>query len=130
MADRILDFHAETIVGDGTNQDRAYILDRDYTPRVLRVHARRAPDAADLQIDIKDDGVSIFTNRPSLQKGENTQDWWEDFKLTNNAGTVMEKYSVITFDVSQPAGAKGITVSLELEAELLEDEEDEDENDV
>lgn len=130
MADRILDFHAETIIGDGTNQDRAYILDRDYSPRVLRVHARRAPDATDLQIDIKDDGVSIFTNRPSLQKGENTQDWWEDFKTTGNEPAVMEKYSVITFDVTQPAGAKGITVSLELKAEEQDAEEDEDEDDV
>ncbi len=119
MADRILTWYVEAIVSDGTGQGPVYCLEDDYTPVALRLYATIAPDTADLQVDIKDDGTSIFTHLPTLQKGQNGQDWWEDF----STDITMEKYSWISLDVSS-GGAKRITVQLELNKVLSDDEPD------
>lgn len=114
MADRILSWYVDTIVGDGTNAGAVHCLDKDYTLHhaVVRLHAKQAPDAGVLEIDIKDDGVSIFSGRfPNLQKSRQKEEEWDDFSDTVRR---MEKYSFISLDIRAPAGAKGISVSLEL----------------
>lgn len=122
MADRILNWYIEEVLGDGTNQGPSFYLENNYSlPAEVRVYAGKSPDSTDLQIDIKDDGVSLFTNLPTLQKGANGLDWWEDF---NDDLTLMAKYSLITLDITQSGGAKKITVQLELNKEHEEKDEE------
>ena len=120
-ADRILSWYMHTLEGDNTSVGQVHILDRDYQPRVARVHVKRAPDSGNMTFDIKDDGVSIFGSvLPRLRKGNTAEDVAEDF--LPSAGT-LAKYSLLTLDLT-PAGAAGISVQLELVAEQ-DDEADE-----
>ena len=113
-ADRILSWYMHVLEGDNTSVGQVHILDRDYQPRVARVHVKRAPDSGNMTFDIKDDGVSIFGSvLPRLLKGGTSEEVAEDFKP--NAST-MAKYSLLTLDLT-PAGAAGISVQLELVAE-------------
>lgn len=109
-ADRTLTWYFENIDRDGTEQGPAYYMDRDYTPAAVRVLARRAPDAAALTFTIKDDGVSIFSRTPRMEKGDTQEDDAEEFP--KNPPTIAEG-SIVTLDVT-PNGAKGISVHLEL----------------
>lgn len=128
MADRILTWYVDQPEAGSVSQGQIFCLDQDYQlPAVVRFYAKSAPDAADLVLDIKDDGVSIFTNKPTLQKGQSGQDWWEDFDPSLHN---MEKYSWVSLEFSQTGGAKGITVQLELLAEYPEDAGEEDEEDI
>jgi hypothetical protein len=113
VADRILTWYMHVLEGDNTSVGPVYVLDRDYQPRTVRVHVKRAPDARDMTFDIKDDGVSIFTVLPRLVKGQTSEDVAEDFLPS---ASTMAKYSLVTLDL-YPAGAAGITVQLELVAE-------------
>lgn len=54
---RILNWHF-----GGPDQPSFYI-ERDYTPSHLRIYSPVAPSGGDLEIDIRDDGVSIFADR-------------------------------------------------------------------
>jgi len=121
MADRIMVWHIETVIGDGTNQGPTFIADKDYSPHVVRVHAKRAPDAGVLEFDIKDDGVSIFPlDRPYLRIGSNTEEVAEDWPETT---ATIARYSLVSLDlVDCGGGAHGITVQLE----LIADEDDGD----
>lgn len=112
MADRIMTWYLESLIGDGKEQGPAYYADQDYTPVALRVMAKRVPDAADLTFDIKDDGVSILSRLSRLVKGTATEDAADQFPL--NPPLIAEG-SLITLDVTS-SGAKGITIQLELEA--------------
>ena len=114
MVDRILVWYVHSLEGDNTSIGPVYIADRDYRPHVVRVHAKRVPDAGDMTIDIKDDGVSIFgAVLPRLKKGDNLDEVVEDF--SPSAATI-ERYSLLTLDL--PANAtSGVTVQLELVAE-------------
>ncbi len=115
MADRILTWYVDEVVGDGTHQGPTFILDRDYDlPGIVRIYAGDVPDANVLQVDIKDDGVSLFTSKPTVHKKQHSQDWWENF---DDSLHFMEKYSLISLDVTS-GGAKKITVQLELTASL------------
>ena len=120
-ADRILHWYIHTLEGDNTSTGPVHVLDRDYQPRTVRVHVKRAPDSADMTFDIKDDGVSIFGSvLPRLVKGQTSEDVAEDFMPSVST---MAKYSLVTLDL-YPAGAAGISVQLELAAEQ-DDELDE-----
>tara|TARA_Y100000310_G_scaffold269077_1_gene282026 strand:+ start:803 stop:1171 length:369 start_codon:yes stop_codon:yes gene_type:complete len=120
--DRFLTWYSESTIGDGTSTGPVYIMDRDYQPRVVRVHAKRVPDATHLELDIKDDGASIFSNTVRLAKNSNAEDVAEDFKPS---ATTIKRYSAVSLDLT-PNGAHGVTVTLELVAE--EDEEITDSN--
>ncbi len=112
MSDKTLVWYLEEIQRDGTRQGPTFILDEDYgLPGVVKIHAAGAPDADDLIIDIKDDGVSVFTKQPRLQK-THTSDEWEEFNFSLSK---MEKDSLISLDVVQSGGAKRVTVQLELD---------------
>ena len=112
MSDRVLTWFVEGIDRDGTTQGPTFTLDQDYgLPGRVNLQAGQAPDADDVIIDIKDDGVSIFTRQPRLKKGH-TSDWWEEF---NFALSKMEKDSLVSLDVVQSGGVKRLTVELELD---------------
>ncbi len=113
MSFRILTWHIPSIVGDGTGQGAVYYLDKDYEPVAVRIYARTAPNGGDLQIDIKDDGVSIFENYGLLTRGNKSTDWGEDFDL-NSEKMLMAQGSWITLDIPESGGAGDISVSLEL----------------
>ena len=42
-----------------------FYMERDYTPEKVRIYAEQAPSGGDLEVDIRDDGVTIFANRVS-----------------------------------------------------------------
>ena len=76
-----------------------------------------------MTVDIRDDGVSIFTsNYATLTKGENLEEQAEDYE---DIHPVIEDGSVISFHIIDKAGAEGITGQLELES--LNDEDGEGE---
>lgn len=115
---RHLVWYVHTLEGDHTSQGPVFTLDRDYQPRTVRVHVKRAPDAGDLTLDIKDDGSSIFgSTLARLKKGQTSEDVADDFYPTT---ATMARYSLVSLDL-YPAGASGITVQLELVA--LQDDE-------
>ena len=113
MADRILTWYLEGIIGDGLEQGPIFYADEDYMPIGLRVMVKRVPDSSDLTFDIKDDGVSVLYQKARLGKGGETE---EDADTFPQNLTAIEKGSLISLDVT-PSGAKGITIQLELEKE-------------
>lgn len=105
-----------------------YYADADYEKVALRVYATKPPVTGDLKIDIQADGVSIFANTPTLtfgtqgqrtttptetdvlNKGDTSEDDADDFN-----GSVIEENTWVTCVVASLAGAKGVTISLELD---------------
>ncbi len=73
-------------------------------------------------MDIKDDGTSIFTSKPTLTLGNSSEDVAEDFGP--DADTI-DKYSVVTLDFSANP-VPGVTVQLELVAVEGEETDDTD----
>lgn len=121
MADRILEWYLDTLVDDQFSRGAVFIMDRDYQPRVVRIHAKRAP-GEDVTFDIRDDGVSIMGGiAPILYKGKNLEDVAEDFTV---AATTIERYSAVTLHLTG-GHTSGISVQLELVAETDDDELDE-----
>ena len=119
---RILVWHIpEGRVKAGTvSQGPVYYADHDYAPEALRLYAQRAPDGGDLKVDIRDDGVSIFTgNYAALNKGGNLEEHAEDFP---SALPLIAEGSVISFHIINKAGAEDITGQLEMTS--LNDEDD------
>ena len=119
MADRVLTWHVENHTGDDTEEGPVFIMDRDYdlTNAVVRVYAKIPPGNAPMRVDILDDGVSIFESRyPTLQKGRQLLEEWDDFKdptSTNDADRIA-RFSAVSLKFLEPSGAKGITITLEL----------------
>lgn len=120
MASRVLTWYVEQPAEDSTEIGPVFILDRDYTllGSAVRLHARKAPDGGFMSVDIQDDGATIFPSGsyPGLQKNRTAEDEWDSFR----ANTRLDKYSVMTLRLRNGAGARGLTVCLELEA--LEDD--------
>ena len=116
---RYLEWYIHTNEGDSTSAGPVYILDREYRPRVVRVHVKRQPDADDMTLDIKDDGTSIFEALPRLVKGQTSDEVVADFFPSADS---LAKYSQVSLDLT-PNGAAGITVILELVAEEGEQED-------
>ena len=114
MADRILTWYIDTLVDDQASLGPTFIMDRDYQPRVVRVHAKRAP-GVDMEFDIRDDGASIMGSPlPVLHKGDTLEDVAQDFVVSTGAQTVA-RYSLVTLHLTS-GGTSGITVQLELVA--------------
>lgn len=121
MFNRILTWYVESPKNTG-NEGPSFYLDRSYAlPGIVRIFAGVAPDGGNLEIDIKDDGSSIFSNLPTVSKNTNGQDWWEDF---NDSLTLMEQFSLITLEIPKSSGAQQITVTLELQKEFHEEVDD------
>ena len=112
MADRILVWYVENIVGDGVESGPTFYVEKDYTPSALRVMLKRTADAADFQFDILDDGVSIMNSlRGRVRKGDASDPDADNFPF--GGGRIVEG-SLVSLNLT-PSGAKGITVQLELE---------------
>lgn len=103
---RHLVWHLEALSGTGP-QGPVYTLDRDYEPRAVRIHTKNAV-GADMLIDIKDDGTSIFTSLPRVTKG--TSDELGDDSFSSRG---LDKGSLVTLEFSS-GGQGGTTVTLEL----------------
>ena len=123
MADRILNWYIEDPKLDGSSEGIEYILEQSYAlPGKVIILAKKAPDGGDLQIDIKDDGVSIFSQLPTIPKGQSEDTDWDDF---DDDQSLLAQYSKVTLVIPQSGGAKGISVSLELFHTHTEDVKDE-----
>lgn len=121
---RTLTWHIPQIRGDDGSQGPVYYADHDYAPDAVRLYARQAPNAGDLTVDIRDDGVSIFTsNYAALNKGANLEEHAEDYSTAEPA---IAEGSAISFHIIDSAGAEDITCHLEMDS-LAEDDEDESE---
>lgn len=119
---RVLHWHiagvlSETGVKDTDVQGNAFRMEKNY--RVLDTWMSvKEISTGDLgiQIDINDDGVSIFNTEPTIPSGS--------LRITSNAflskGLVLLKESVITLDVDQVGSGypgKDLVVELYLEEE-------------
>ncbi len=111
MADRILTWFLETLTDDQFSDGPVYIMDRDYQPRVVRIHSKRAP-GLDVVFDIRDDGVSILDNLLVLNQGSTLEDVAEDF---SGSAPTIKRYSTVTLHLTS-GHTPGITVQLELVA--------------
>ena len=117
MADRILTWFIDQPLDGNQAQGPVHCLGTGYSLRdaVVRIHAQKAPDSGVMTVDIQDDGISIFGSRlPSLQKTRTQEEEWDDF---DDSLSRMDRFSFISLIFNNSAGAKGITVSLELNEE-------------
>lgn len=120
---RILVWNLTSLRDGDEGQGPAYYAEHSYTPDACRLYARNPPNGGDLKVDIRDDGVSIFTgNYAVLNDGGNLEEHAEDYPVAHPA---IEEGSVVTFHVIETNGAADITCQLELES--ISDEEDESE---
>lgn len=60
---RILVWHDKQLSDSNEPFGPTYYLERAYAPQKMRVYARVAPSGAPLEVEIRDDGVSILANR-------------------------------------------------------------------
>ena len=132
MADRVLVWHQEDVVGDGARIGPTYYIEEDYEAVAVRIYAEKAAPDGDIEVDIFDDGVSIFPNTaPTLLHTEST--WLKpplevkpaktsvslakgtnESELVDNDPKSIDKGSWLHCEVTQSNGGRNITVSLEL----------------
>lgn len=131
MADRILTWYIENPKGDGSSEGATFFLDRSYVlPAKVRIYTDFSPNGEDLNLDIKftppeGTATSMFSTLPTLIKGnEGNDDNWDDF---DDAITLLDQFSWVSLSIPQSGGARGITVSLEIN-EHYEEEEVQDED--
>ena len=99
----------------GGAEQPSYYMEKDYTIGQTIIYAANPPVDTGLLIDIKDDGVSIFTGDATaiLPGGENLNSEAEDYP----EDTVIEEGSIVTCEIVDANGAGLITVQLELSSE-------------
>ena len=105
-----LTWHINGAVGPKSDVGPAYRLDRDYTP--VRAWVRLGTGVGGTEpliIDINVDEKSIFSLRPTLQKGST------DIEEDGFASVQFSKDSIVTLDVDQIGDAADMTVGLELD---------------
>ena len=140
---RLLTFHIHETSGNEVRMaPSAYYLDGEYDKVAVRIYAEKAP-VRDAQIDIFDDGVSIFSNRTSkaynptsgeditgeatttvtLPVGENSEEIAENFTTD-----LIKEGSWVYCNLVDSGGGYNFTVQLELsqmsEGNLDEESED------
>jgi hypothetical protein len=117
---RYLTWHRERPYANGEAEGPIYLADVAYGPGHIRLHARKAPDAGDLQIDIRSDGVSLLTGYYArMTVGETVEEEGEDYPQTT---ANIAEGAVVTFHIISSGGAEDITCTLEVES-VDEDEE-------
>lgn len=111
---RYLVWHFDLVAGTNGAQGPVYFADQNYAPGSIRLSAQKAPDAGDLRVDIKDDGISILSSFHARMTEGNTLE--EDAGgYTDNPPTIQEG-SEISFHFVTTGGAENITCTLELES--------------
>lgn len=121
MADRILHWHIPEVLSgrDVTDTDvygNAFRMDRDYRVLDTWLRVKEVPvgiDGQGIQIDINDDGTSIYGEGQEPNLPDGTQE------ITSNTfsspGLVLKDESVITLDVDQVGqGYSGLGLVVEL----------------
>lgn len=93
----------------------AFYVSKDSNPEGLRVYAPNAPGAAECQIDIRADGVSILSHYAKLGGQQHLEEMAGTFATKSIA-----EGAVVTCHVIDTGGANNISVQLELES-LSED---------
>jgi len=107
MADRVLTWHIPGALSNnvqGTNVSTEYVADEDYVPAKCRLRQKEAQSGDPNIIDINDDGVTIFSERPMVSQGllKGAEG------VFDSTLTFIAKDSVITLDIDH------LTVQLEL----------------
>ncbi len=134
MADRVLTWHAPERTGDGLRIGPAFYMDEDYTPGAVRLQVETAGRVLDAEVDILDDGVTIFADRTTTQqvststKGPTTSrgaakttavlvegDTVEEGEDSFVAGVTLLKGSWVTCKVTKYGDAKNLSVHLEMD---------------
>lgn len=100
---RILVFHEKSL--NDSSFGATYYLERDYAPEKLRVYAGDAPVNGDLEIDIRDDGVSILADRASQYTKLSVKDSVIAY------GSLTGTFSVEETVTGNTSGATGILLS-------------------
>ena len=122
--DRVLTWHFP-VGGNGASP--TYYIETDCKPEAVRIYAEVAPKTGDLEVDIFDDGASIFNShvpyltsaRPYRARTPNT---WvflpkgdtEELDAEDFIGGDIEAGSKVTCALGSINGAQNITVHLEL----------------
>ena len=114
MADRILHWYIDGNIARTKEQvGGTHKLDADYRPQEVYMSCRlTSKGSSPTEIDILDDGTSIFTFRPALTEYQTDKTW------TTMPGNTMRKGSIIRLDITQIPNIETIrdlTVELELE---------------
>ena len=92
---------------------RTFIADGDYFPRAMRIYLDSAPYDRPVVVDVQDDGVSIFTAKPQVDKGTVFKEH-DSFRDTGESK--IEELSVLTLDIPHSGqDARNLTVELDLE---------------
>jgi hypothetical protein len=118
---RYFTWHRDSPRADGRREGPAYYADTGLGPRAIRLHAANAPNAGDLQVDIRDDGVSILTGfYARLTDGDTLTEEAEDYR--NGGAPTIEEGSEVTFHIISTGGAEDITCTLELDEIDVDDE--------
>jgi len=107
---KILTWHIPDGFAGTGEQGFSYYIDQDYTPEEVHVKAVIAPDAGDMQLDIKADGVSLLNEYVVVTRDDTENDMPANFKESQ---TVNEG-EWITLEPVNLAGAKNISVNLVL----------------
>lgn len=102
MADRILTWH---ITSPGVSLP-AFYMERDYIPDKVRIYAEQAPSSGDFEVDIKDDGTSIFDNKASSTTTHG--EVYSGISYNTLAISTFKVQEVVTGGTS---GAKGFVIS-------------------
>ena len=133
---RILTFHTKDAVGNNARIGPTYYMDADYVPIAARLYAETAPKR-DAELDIFDDGVSIFPNRTPTQhnattgvditgaakttivlsEGQNGESFAGDFN-----DNPIEEGSWVHCEIVQSGDGKNFTVQLDVERLSSENE--------
>ncbi len=129
---RILTWHDKDAGGGGQRFGPSFYLETDYVPAAVRLEAEKAPLDGDMEVDIFDDGVSIFDDHASFSsqtahKGSLTRtgdvntsvslaqaQTEEELAANDFTGDTLEKGSWVTCKILNARGAKNLTVHLEL----------------
>ena len=113
---RILTFHYPDPIGSTVRmRPSAYYIDQDYEKVAVRIYAENAPDR-DTEIDIFDDGVSIFNSHSdgtyvTLAAEQNGEEAAESFN-----DNLIEEGSWLYCELKDAGGGLNITVQLELKS--------------
>lgn len=131
MGTRILTFHQKEVSGGGLRIGPTYYIEADYAPIAVRIHAEVAP-TRDAEVDIFDDGVSIFNNKtPTVLNSTSGQDETgvavTTAKLSKNydqeelagdfATSLIAEGSWVHCNLVDAGGGRNFTVQLELYTE-------------
>lgn len=108
---RHLTWHREHPNANGEREGAVYYADQALTPGHIRLHARKAPDAGDLQVDIRADGTSILSGFYARITQGNTIE--EEAELYDDNPPSIAEGAEITFHIISSGGAEDITCTLE-----------------